>query len=55
MRAESGKVPQLFSTPAVAFTRDGTVERRRLYFGAGLTGLTSAGAALYCYEDALEE
>jgi outer membrane protein assembly factor BamB len=55
VRAESGKAPQLFSTPAVAFTRDGNVERRRLYFGAGLTGLTGAGAALYCYEDAPEE
>jgi outer membrane protein assembly factor BamB len=55
VRAESGKAPQLFSTPAVAFTHDGNVERRRLYFGAGLTGLTSASAALYCYEDAVEE
>lgn len=47
--------PQLFSTPAVVVSRKGGVDRRRIYFGAGLNNGASFAAMFYCFEDRLSE
>jgi outer membrane protein assembly factor BamB len=53
--SHSGALPELFSSPAVAVLRDGTGERRLIYFGAGLNNGQSKAAALYCYEESLQK
>jgi outer membrane protein assembly factor BamB len=50
---DSGKKPQLFSSPRVFVSQDGKEERRRIYFGTGLDTLAEWHAVLYCLEDRL--
>jgi outer membrane protein assembly factor BamB len=46
---------QLFTTPFVTVTRKGGVDRRRIYFGTGLSNGSSSAAMLYCFEDRMSE
>jgi outer membrane protein assembly factor BamB len=53
--AKHSRLPnvQVMSSPAVSVSREGSVERRRVYFGAKLSGAVGIGssARLYCLQE----
>lgn len=52
---EAGATPILYSSPTVQVRRDGSGERRRIYFGAALqNAVTGSLARLYCLQDRVE-
>jgi outer membrane protein assembly factor BamB len=50
-KREHAKDVQVYAAPVLHAARGGGVERRRLFVGAGVSGLVASAAKLYCLDD----